>query len=63
MLDLQTKSAKGEWFIIPGIGFLKCVKYKEIHKQRTEWRLCFAWLRWRASIRIWREKEWRVFEH
>lgn len=59
MLDLKTKTAKGEWFIIPEIGLLKYRRVRNVKdlEERMEWRLCFGWLVWRASIRIWQEKK------
>mgnify|MGYP000918742624 CR=1 FL=1 len=63
MKRLKTLTKTNEIFIIPTLGLLKCVKYRGLYDQKHEWRLCFAWLIWRASIQIWQEKEWRRFEY
>jgi len=60
---LITSTKTNEIFIMPALGLLKCIKRRGLYEQKWEWRLCFAWLIWRASIRIWQEKEWRKFEY
>lgn len=59
MKQISTRTYKNEIFIIPTFGFLKFKEYRYFNEERWCWKLCFAWIIWRAAINIWSESEWR----
>jgi len=63
MKGVKTAIRSNEIFVLPTFGFLKVKEYRDLYEERWCLKLCFAWIIWRASIKIWSESVWRETEY
>lgn len=61
MKRVQAAVCKNQLFITPAFGIIRVSEeHKHLFKDRDVWRACFAWLRFRVAITVWKS-DWKEY--